>query len=106
MPRIDEYVVRSILSSNQYIGNNQVLNLKEISFVEYSTENFELLKSILHDGKYETLATLPPPKDLLGAELYVVRFNNEKGMLYYGIYYDSIELYQDPEIMEIIPAVS
>lgn len=105
MSKHEEYIINSILSSNLYIGNKQVFNFREIASVEYSIENLRKLVAILSNGEYDKLTTLTPPKDLLGEELYIVSFNNEENKLFYGVYYDSIELYQDPEIIEILPAI-
>jgi hypothetical protein len=104
MGSLNKKVIQSILSSNSYIGSTEVLNICEVVTVEFGEAQLQTLKKMVIEGMYDKLTTLPSPKHLLGAELTVIRFHNERNKWFYAIYYDSIELFQDPQVLEIYPA--
>lgn len=101
----EEQIIQTILSSNQYIGNNKVVDLKELLRTVYSSQTVEQLIAVLQKGEYEKPGRFIPPVDLLGQELTVIRFRNERDKTYYGICYGAFEPGQKPEMVAIYTAV-
>ena len=104
MNLIHEKIAQAILYAN-FFGIKKVLNLEEITTTDYTIENQVALMEILHKGEYEKIQSFEPGKDLFGDQLTVVRFKDEKDKLYYALYYDSIEFWDDPQVFDIFPVV-
>jgi hypothetical protein len=82
-----------------------VKNITELGTFEYTPENARMIAAILTTGNYSKLSTLQRAENLLGDDLTVFRFSDGEDRLYYGYYFDSIELSQYPEVLEIFPEV-
>ena len=86
-----------------------ITEVKDIEYLEplfaYTTENIYQLTSIIKKGDYEKAQVLEKARDLLNEDLTLFRFKDQNNQLYYGFYYDSVEPFQNPVVMDIYPAI-
>ena len=100
MTLLNNKIINSVFSNNFY-GFTKITEVVEILTVEYSKNNLDSLCDILKRGEYDKLSNFIPVSNLTGEELTVFKFLDQDSRKYYGIYYDSGELFQDPVVYEV-----
>lgn len=70
---------------------------------EYTKGNLDKAAELLKSGDLNRLTELTPAKNLLSKDLTVIRFNDQKGIEYLALFYDSGDLTEDPEVILIHP---
>ena len=81
----------------------EVNAIEDLGIFAYHEENIQALTSLIKYGNYDEIGSLEKAKDVLGEELNLIRFKDQDGKLYYAFYYDSIEMGQNPFVMEVFP---
>jgi len=94
--------IASILRWNEF-SITSISSIEDLGTFEYSNENIILLSEITRSGKFDELKKLASAKDLLGEDLTLIQFSDQNGRKFRGLIYDSIELWNDPYFLEIIP---
>ena len=102
MNLIHQKYIASILKANEF-SITHITNIEDLGTFEYCDENIILLSEITRLGKLEELKKLKTAKDLLGEDLTLIQFSDQNGRKFRGLIYDSIELWNDPYFLEIIP---
>lgn len=105
MTLFQEKIKEKILEINFYLVR-ELAQLEEIITVDYTTSNLYLLTEMLRTGEYEKISSIPPVKNLFGEYIYVYRFADEAGRLYYAMIYDPTGLYQKLVILEMFRHVN
>jgi hypothetical protein len=98
----DEYVVHSILANNPF-GIIEVVNLRSIRSMYFEREKYPLIISLIKDQNLSTLSKLPQGvmHNSFQEYLEIVQFESQDGQSFIATVYDSMELWQNPQIIEI-----
>jgi len=86
-------------------GIQEVKEIEELGTFSYTNTNIRELTLIIKKGDYASAELLEKAKDLLGEDLTLFRFKDQDGKLYYAFYYDSIEPWQNPIVMDLFPEI-
>lgn len=100
----DDHVERGILSNNKF-GISEVIGLRVIKSMYFEREKYPAIISLI---KGQNLTELSEMKgDKLNPDfteyLEIMQFANQLGQMFIVTVYDSIELWQDPEVIDIFP---
>ena len=93
----------SILANTEF-NISDVQEMKFIKTFGFYHENESLLSQILQEGKYQQMENLDNRTKEFD-EITVISFKNQERKLFYGLVYDSDELWQDPIVTRIFPYV-
>jgi len=101
----DEYVVRSILVSN-LLGIKEVHDLQCIKSMYFERERYPLIASLIRDENLAEVIKMPEGKKHPTFQEYleIIQFENQGGLNFIATVYDSIELWQDPQVIDIFPS--
>ena len=104
------------MSDNRYNDKLIAQILLDVSYPGKELHDFEYFACLLYDFEdYSKICSLIKTKEFLQlkdlykgqkktfADLSIIRFKDEMKKEYTAIFYDSDELWQDPELWEIIP---
>jgi hypothetical protein len=98
----DEYVVCDILANNSY-GITEVCCLRSIKSMYLERERYPLIVSLMENENLAELMKLPegamPPT--FPEYLEIVQFESQDGRSFIATVYDSVELWQNPEIIDV-----
>ena len=98
----DEYVVRDILANNSY-GITEVCYLRSVKSMYLERERYPLIVSLMENKNLAELMKLPegamPPT--FPEYLEIVQFESQDGRSFIATVYDSVELWQNPEIIDV-----
>ena len=101
--KYDQFI-QKIIKADKEVNISEVNNLENIYSGYLEREFYSDLLQLLKQGKFDDL-----PKDILPTDpsfieyLEVYRFSDQNGQKYIATIYDSIELWQDPQIIDIFP---
>lgn len=94
-------VETAIVSSNQF-GIEILRNLQSVKLTMYNAEEYHSIKSLLEQNKWHEIKETNKMKASFGEYLYIVTFLDETGKKYIASIYDSDELWQDPEVIDVL----
>jgi Elongation factor Tu C-terminal domain len=94
-------VETAIVSSNQF-GIETIRNLQSVKSTMYNAEEYRSIKSLLEQNKWHEIKETSKKIASFGEYLDIVTFLDEIGKKYIASIYDSDELWQDPELIEVI----
>lgn len=100
---LNEYYINAILANRDH-KITEVTNIKEIGFYEYNAEVVKDICTKLATGSIEHIGNYPTPKDLTGQDLTIISFQIQDNYSYYALFYNSGEMWQDPELCFIAKA--
>jgi hypothetical protein len=104
--KFDSFVVKSILNNNQF-GINQVLVMESLCSLYFDKKEYDIIERLIKEGNIEAIKEMPTRKVLKENQnetseyLEIIRFKDQRGQEYVVAIYDSSELWQDPEVIEI-----
>lgn len=79
----------------------EIKNLQIVKETIYTSDIYKRVIEIINDNRLDELQQFPECKTLLGEELTIVRFYTGENSLHLALIYDSVELWQDPEVLEM-----
>jgi hypothetical protein len=100
----DEFVVRSILA-NKTFGITEVADLRSIKSMFLERDRYPFIVSLIRDKNLAELMKMPEgiKHPTFQEYLAVIQFKSQDGLNFIATVYDSIELWQDPQIIDIFP---
>lgn len=97
------YIIKSILQ-NASFGVGEVFKLQVVLRLQSYHQRVVEVTAILEKGRYHELAKLKDTPHIFD-DLTIIKFQDCKQQEYYGIVYDSDELWQDPVVTRIFPYI-
>lgn len=100
----DGYVIRGILANNPY-GITEVADLRSIKSMYLDRAKYPHIISLLQDKDLAQLIKIPEgiQHPTFPEYLEIVQFQSQDGQNFIATVYDSLELWQDPQIIDIFP---
>jgi hypothetical protein len=101
--KYEEYIEKSILAGDAF-NCNRISGVQIVATLQSYYDHLPEVQSILEKGLYKRIEELKDsPKSF--DDLTVIKFADQDQNVYYGIVYDSEELWQDPVVTQIFPLV-
>lgn len=104
--KFDSFVVKSILANNQF-GITQVLILEILRSVYFDKKEYDIIEKLIKENNIKAIKEMPIRNELqenqneISEYLEILRFKDQRGKDYIVTIYDSNELSQDPQVIEI-----
>src|SRR5688572_32313898 len=98
----DSYIVESILTNNEF-DIKEVLNLKSIKSLYFTSELYQKVVDLLKKKDIKAIELLEDVGESNGQFLDIMSFIDQSVKNYIVTVYDSIELEQDPQVIDIFP---
>lgn len=100
----DKKIIELILRQNEF-GIVSVNDLDDVKSLEFKSENYLSISKLVKEGKWYAIEEdeFSGNKGTFHEFLYIEMFSDDQGKEYIVTVYDNDELWQDPEIIEIIP---
>ena len=98
----DEHVVRGILANNSF-GITEVADLRSIKSMYLERERYPFIASLIRDKNLAELMKMPAgaKNSKFQEYLEIIQFKSPDGLNFIATVYDSLELWQDPQIIDI-----
>jgi len=103
----DEYVINGILSNNE-LGISEVIGLRTIKSMYFEREKYTSIALLIKEKNLGEVIAMPEGhKDPTFQEyLEIMQFRSQSDVDFIVTVYDSIELWQDPQVIDIFPIKS
>jgi hypothetical protein len=100
--KFDSFVIKSIIVNNQFNIKevNGLVSIKSMSFIK---EEYLEIEKLIKQGNIDAVKQWPDSNCNTFEYLDVMSFLDQNGKSYIVTVYDSDELSQDPQIIEIFP---
>jgi len=100
----DEYVLRGVLARSEF-GISEVFGLRSIKSMYFEREKYASITSLIEEKNLAGLADMPEGNmhPTFQEYLEIMQFLSQSGQNYIVTVYDSIELWQNPEVIDIFP---
>ena len=99
----DIFIAELILSDTEY-NIKEVCDLESIKLLSFTEEEYKKVRDLIKKQDWNQINEV---KDLPSGEfreyLDIIRFKDQDGKQYVTTIYDSDELFQDPQIIDIFP---
>jgi hypothetical protein len=106
LEHLDKYsslIAKSILSNKAW-DIKEVRSLEVIKMVNFSKEEYKQVEALLRTQDLIAVTQLPEiQKQGFQEDLLVVKFKNQNESEFIATVYDSDELWQDPDVIDIFP---
>jgi len=98
-----DQIISSIVKNNENIEG--VKDFEVLRMIDYTARNHKKVIELVNNGTIDQLKDLPEDNFEVneGYDLIAVKFADDQGNAYIGVIYDSTDLWQDPEALEVIP---
>lgn len=100
LTRYDKLVVKSILETNEF-NIHEIHSLESIKARCFSREEYPDIERLIKLNNVDAIKKLPDNQGTANEYLDIVLFSDEKLNSYIATVYDSDELWQDPQVMQI-----
>jgi hypothetical protein len=102
LTKYDKLVIKSILETNQF--NIQKVNgLESLAARCFIQDEYADIESLIKLNDIDAIRKLPDNQGAANEYLDIVLFSDERLNSYIATIYDSNELWQDPQVIEIYP---
>jgi hypothetical protein len=100
----DEYVLCGILASNEF-GISEVIGLRSIKSMYFERDKYLAIASLIKEQNLAQLMAMPEGDrhPTFPEYLAIMQFENQSGLNFIVTEYDSIELWQNPQVIDIFP---
>jgi hypothetical protein len=96
----DDYIKRSILKNNDY-GITEVNGLVDIKSMSLQREEYPKIVELIKSSNIEALADLAGPANKTSEYISIMKFSDQIDKPYIVTTYDSDEIWQDPQVIDI-----
>ena len=96
----NDYVIKAILT-NEKFEITEVKGLQSLNSRCYVRNEYAQIENLIKDKNFNALKALPANEGESSEYLDIVEFKNQADKFYIATIYDSNELWQDPELIEI-----
>lgn len=100
--KFDSFVMNSIIANNDF-GIEKVEKLQSIISLYFSQELYKEVVGLIEKQDIESIKMVHDPIDKGTEFLEVMTFEDQKGKPFVVTVYDSLELWQDPQVINIFP---
>ena len=102
--KFNTYVVRSILANNEF-GISDVNEIEVLSSRFFLKNEYPEIVTLIKNGDIKAIKSLPKNSSLEKEYLDVLLFRDQRENKYIVTVYDSDDLIQDPQVIEIFHCV-
>lgn len=96
----DSYVISGILTNNDY-EIKEIRNLKSLKSTSYTLEIYQSVIESIQNDNLSRIFHLPELSKEHSEFLDIMEFDDQSGNKYIITVYDSLELTQDPQVLQI-----
>ena len=100
MNTYDNIVTKEILKSNQF-GITDVNDIESIKGLSFNKDQYLLVTELIAKKDWDSIKKIEEKFEGFREYLDVIKFSNQNKELFIATVYDSDELLQDPEIIDI-----
>ena len=99
----EEIITETILAVKEF-GVEEVNNLESLQCLFFEEEKYPAILDLINNKNWEGIKNISNPDNKKGFREYldIVKFTNQRNDLCIATIYDSDELMQDPQIIDII----
>ena len=94
------YIIKSILANNQF-GITEVNDIESLKSGIFFKDEYPEIEKLINDKNIEAIKLLPENQPEVREYLYIMIFKDQHKKKYVVTVYDSDELSQDPQVIEI-----
>jgi hypothetical protein len=100
----DEYVLNRILARSEF-GISEVIGLRSIKSMYFEREKYSFIASLIKENNLAALLEMSEGNldPAFQEYLEIMQFRSQSDLNYIVTVYDSIELWQNPEVSDIFP---
>src|SRR5690349_16374825 len=98
----ESYVVSSILANNEF-GIKEVKEMEGIRTMILNRQHYPEIVELIKQNNFNTIQNLPENSIRTSEYLSIMRFADQSGKKYAVTVYDSDDLFQDPQVIDIFP---
>jgi hypothetical protein len=98
MNSFDSNVTKEILASNKF-GVTELVNIESLRDAYFEKEKYVIIEQLIKNGDFDSIKQMPENKT--PEYLHVIKFTDQRGKAFVVTVYDSDELWQDPQVIEI-----
>jgi hypothetical protein len=95
--------VKELILANNKLSITEVRNLTFLKGLNFDKEKYSSIAELIKQKRIDEIKQLPDIKPKTFEDLSIFQFNDQNDNLYVVTVYDSDELWQDPQIIEIYP---
>ena len=96
----DKYVISSVLANNEF-GINEVNDIESLNSRYFLKDEYSEIERLIKDGNIAAIKLLPKNESEIGEFLDVMIFRDQNMKPYMVTVYDSDEIWQNPQVVEI-----
>lgn len=97
-----DYVIKSVLLNNQF-GIKEVKKIEDIHSMIFERQEYQKIVTLIKSNKLESLKKLPEKYIKTSEYLSVMKLLDQNNEEYIVTVYDSDQLWQDPQVIDIFP---
>ena len=100
MPKYEDYIKKSILSNNEF-GIRVIRDIKELKSMILIREEYSKIVELARNKDVESIRNLQPGTVKTSEYIAILQFTDQDGKKYLVTTYDSDNLSQDPQVIDI-----
>lgn len=100
--KYNDPVVKSLLAKNEF-GIIEVHDIEEVSSMYFIRSEYPEIIMLIKNGGLDAIRSMVKNTSEDREYLYIISFRDQRNTKYIATIYDSDELWQDPEVMEVFP---
>ena len=101
----NKIIVKSILH-NSLFRIEDVLDIEDIKSTYFVKNDYHKIEDLIIQCDIDALKNLPTNQNETMEYLDIIKFKDQSGNSYIATVYDNIELWQNPELIEVYPLFS
>ncbi len=98
----DDYVIRGVLANNDF-DINEVNEIKYVKTMSFLFGEYPSIKEMIQKGELDKVIDLPSSQEDTIEILDITTFSDQHKRMFIVTIYDSLNVEQDPQIIEIFP---
>lgn len=92
-------ITKAILDINHFLSK-KVTSLEELLSTDFTSENLDLITTIMQEGNYKNLGLVKPIENLFGERLTLFSYYDELDQKLFVLFYDANGLYDKPVLLK------
>jgi hypothetical protein len=93
-------VIQNIVSTKTF-DISEVNNLESIRSLTFEQDDYKLIVGLIKEQNWEQISAIEKAPNGFREYLDIIRFSDQNGKIQIATIYDSDELWQDPQIIDI-----
>lgn len=98
----NDYIVRSILINNEF-GITEIKSIEDLIYMTLIREDYPGIVELIKSKDIDAIKRLTPPSITTSEYLSIMKITDVQDKQYIVTGYDSDELSQDPQVIDIFP---